>query len=118
MAALTGPNDIPQKVGDEIRIAQAAVKIWRGAAVAIIDNVGYATTLVPATAGTEFIGVALETSDNTNGTPGTFVYNAPLTGFSPFIRVARRGIFAFATTGSAPTQANIGDQVWFADDQT
>lgn len=118
MANLTAPFDIPQKVGDEIRAAQDSVKLHRGAAVGFISGTGYATTLAIATAGMRFYGISLDESDNSNGTPGTFTYNAPLMGYSPFVRLAIKGLFAFNTSGTAMTQANIGAKVWFADDNT
>lgn len=118
MSNLAGPIDINQKQGLEIRIAQAAVKIWRGGAVGIVSGTGYCTPLRIATAAMMFIGVSLETSDNTLGTPGTFTYGAPTTGYSPFLRVAREGIFSFAQTGTAITQTHANLPVYFADDQT
>jgi len=105
MSTLAAPFDVPQKKGDEIRILQAAVKIWRGSAVAIVAGTGYATPLVPATDGHRFIGVALATVDNSAG-------NAGDTG----ITVARDGIFAFNMSGLV--QADVGKQVWFSDDNT
>lgn len=117
MSNATNPVDIGQKDGLEIRIAQAAVKIWRGAAVGIIAGTGYATKLVIATAGMQFIGVSQETSDNTAGTPGTFKYD-PINLYTPFIRVARKGLFPFAQSGTTITQAHVGVKVYFADDQT
>jgi hypothetical protein len=116
MAMLTGPFDIPQKDGIEIRIQQAAVKIWRGGAVGQVGGVGYATPLVITTAGMLFIGVCLETSDNTNGVAGTINEGAPGSGYSSFVRVARKGSFAFNQSGI--TQASIGQKVWFSDDNT
>lgn len=116
MATLTNIFDVPQKEPVEIRIQQAAVKIWRGGAVAVAMGTGYATPLVVTTTTHQFIGVALETSDNTNGTPGTVVYNAPLTGYSSFIRVAREGLFAFNQSGIL--QASVGQTAFFSDDNT
>lgn len=116
MAALTNIFDIPQKEPNEIRIQQAAVKIWRGGAVAVVMGTGYATPLLISAGTHQFIGVSLETSDNTNGTAGTIVYNAPLTGYSSFLRVAREGCFAFNQSGL--TQANVGQQAFFTDDNT
>lgn len=116
MSALTNIFDVPQKKGEEIRIQQAAVKIWRGGAVAVVLGVGYATPLVPATAGQQFIGVSLETSDNTNGIAGTINYGAPLSGLSSFVRVARSGLFAFNQSGI--TQASVQQKAYFSDDNT
>ena len=116
MAALTNIFDIPQKEPNEIRIQQAAVKIWRGGAVAVAMGTGYATPLVPATGTHQFIGVALETSDNSAGVAGTINYGAPLSGLSSFVRVAREGVFAFNQSGI--TQASVQQLAFFSDDNT
>ena len=118
MSNLTGINDFSSKPGTELRIAQAAVKIYRGGAVGIVSGTGYATPLNIATAAMQFIGVSEETSDNTNGVAGTFTYGAPLTGLSPWVRVRREGLVLFAQTGTTITQAYVNEKVWFADDHT
>lgn len=115
MAALTAPFDVPQKLGFEFRIQQSATKIYRGGAVGVIIGTGYATPLVPATAGMQFIGVSQETSDNTNGVAGTIVYD-PINLKNSFIRIQRMGIFAFNQSGI--TQASVGLPVYFSDDNT
>ena len=114
MGNLTAPFDIPQKEADEIRIAQGAVKIWRGGAVGLVLGTGYAVVLAAATAGMKFIGVALETNDNTLGTPGTPVYGNPGNGYSPYLRVKRRGVFPFNQSGL--TQADVGLKCYFGSD--
>lgn len=115
MAVLTGPFDVPQKVGDEIRIQAAAVKNYRGGAAAVVMGTGYARPLLVGTDGHQFIGVYLETNDNSAGVAGTIVYD-PLNLKSSFVRIARSGIFAFTQTGI--TQASVGLPCWFSDDQT
>lgn len=116
MANLTAPFDVAEKQGEEIRIQAAAVKNYHGGAASVILGTGYARPLVVATANSQFIGVYLETSDNSNGTPGTIVYGAPLSGYAPFVRVARKGIFAFHQTGIL--QASVGALAYFSDDNT
>jgi len=105
MTTLAAPFDIPMKAGAEIRIAQAAVKIYRGSAVAVVSGTGYATALVPATDAHRFIGIAEETVDNSAGSAGNL-----------YIRVARSGVFAFNMSGIV--QASVGAKVWFSDDNT
>jgi hypothetical protein len=122
-ANTTQPNDYSQTPGNELRIQQAAVKIWRGTAVGVIMGTGYATPLVVATAGMQFVGIAEETSDNTLGTPGTLTYGTPGNGYSPFVRVARKGEFAIDgiaiyQSGTAIAEANIGNKVFWLDNQT
>lgn len=105
MATLAAPFDVPQKVGNEIRILCAAVKIYRGSAVAVVSGTGYATPLVPATDGHRFKGVALSTVDNSGGSAG-----------DKAIVIARTGLFAFNQSGL--TQADVGKKCWFSDDNT
>jgi hypothetical protein len=63
---------------------------------------GYARPLVVATDASQFIGVYLETNDNSQGVAGTIVYD-PVNLKSSFVRIARRGIFAFTQTGITVT---------------
>lgn len=105
MSTLAAPFDVPQKPCNEVKIKMAAVKIWRGAAVAVLIGTGYATPLVPATDGHRFKGVALETLDNSAGSAG-----------DKAITIARTGSFAFNMSGLV--QADIGQKVWFSDDNT
>ena len=116
MSALTASFENTRRAPEEIRIAAAAVKNYCGGAAGVIIGTGYATPLVPATAGMQFIGVYTESNDNSNGVAGTFNYGAPLSGLSPFVRVYREGIFAFNQSGL--TQANVNQQGFFSDDNT
>jgi len=116
MSTATAPIDTPIKECDEIRVAQAACKIYRGAAVGAVFGTGYATVLLIATAAMKFLGVAEETNDNTLGTPGTPVYGNPGSQLSPYIRIKRRGIVTFNQTGF--TQASVGQKCYFSDDNT
>ncbi len=104
MAALTAPFDVPQKPGEDIRLEIDNVKIYRGGAVAVLIGTGEALPLVPTVVGNLFIGVAEETVDNTADTANTY------------IRVARKGIFAFNQTGILA--ASVGQRAYFSDDNT
>jgi len=117
MSALTKPNDIPQRTGDEISIQAAAVKNYRGGAAGVIIGTGYATPLVVATDAMQFIGVYLEGNDNSAGVAGTIKVNqSPTNFYAPFVRIARRGVWCFDQSGL--TQASIGRPVFFSDDHT
>ena len=100
MALLTAPFDIGIKVGDEVRMQMAAVKIYQGGAVGVISGVGYATPLLIATAGMDYKGIAEETVDNSAGSAG-----------DKWIRVRITGLAAFNLSGL--TVANVGAPVYF-----
>jgi len=119
MSALTKPNDISQRTGDEISIQAAAVKNYRGGAAGVIIGTGYATPLVVATDAMQFIGVYLEGNDNSAGVAGSGtgpVGINRLSGYGSFVRIARRGVWCFDQSGL--TQANVGKPVFFTDDHT
>lgn len=105
MTALTADKKTEYTEGVEISIpVDDGDKIYAGSLVCVNAD-GYA---VPGadTAGLIFMGVAREQADNTNGQDGDIN-----------VTVRRRGLFkmAFATAISA---ANVGDNVFLADDQT
>lgn len=104
MTTAAAPIDTPCKDGVEISIGQAATQVWRGAAAAVILGTGFATPLVVGTPGTQFIGVFLQSQNNT-GAAG-----------SVFCTVRRKGIFPFSQTGI--TQANVMERAYFTDDNT
>lgn len=108
MSALTAPFDVPTKHGEEIRIAAAAVKWYRGGAASIVLGTGYATPLVPATVGSQFIGVYTDGRDNSAGSAGV--------GLNGWANVKREGIFAFNQSGL--NQATVGQRAYFSDDNT
>lgn len=116
MSALTTFFENARRNPEESRIQQAAAKIYQGGAIGVVIGTGYATPLVIATAGMQFIGVATETNDNTNGTPGTINHGAPGSGLSSFVRFLREGCFQFNQSGL--TQAAVGRQLYFSDDNT
>lgn len=105
MANLSAPFDVLQKRGEEIRLACAAVKNYRGGAAAIVLATGYATPLVPATTDMKFVGVYLEGVDNSAGAAG-----------AKYARIARKGVFEFNQAGL--TVADIGKGAYFTDDNT
>ena len=108
MAVLSAPSDIGIKDGVEVRVKMDAVKIYQGGAVGVVAGVGYATPLLVATSGMQFIGVALETLDNSDGSAG-----------DKWIRVRRRGLIGF--NNSSITVADIGGMTYFvagSDDNT
>ncbi|HOV62096.1 MAG TPA: hypothetical protein PK349_13645 [Candidatus Hydrogenedentes bacterium] len=105
MTALTADKKTEYTEGVEISIpVDDGDKIYAGALVCVNAD-GYA---VPGadTEGLIFMGVAREQADNTDGQDGDIN-----------VTVRRRGLFkmAFAT---AITAANVGDNVFLADDQT
>jgi hypothetical protein len=95
MPALTKPYEAQEKEGLWIAYPiKANAKIWKGALVCA-DNTGY---LVPAAdvSGYKFVGVALESVDNTDGTDG-----------AKKCRVIKRGTFVYNRSGTY-TQADVG----------
>ncbi len=105
MAALTADNNILRAQGVELAFPVAASqKIYAGALTAVNAD-GYA---VPGDDATDLIfeGVAMEQKDNSAGSNGDLE-----------VVLHRRGLFLM-TLGNAITQANVGDNVFLADDQT
>lgn len=114
VVALDLKNKINTMGDDTIQMQQDAVKIYRGAAVVVKRKTGYATTLSTALLAlvgginygvARFLGVAMQTQDNSAGAAGAVNIN-----------IARKGLFIFAS--SSITVADIGQKVWFSDDQT
>lgn len=108
MAVLTAPFDIPFKDGLEARLKMAAVKIYQGSAVGVVAGTGYATPVLVATSGMQFVGVAEETLDNSTGSAG-----------DKWIRVRYHGLVGFNSSSLDVT--NIGGAVYFvsgSDDNT
>lgn len=114
MTTLAANLENPRKPGDEIRIQAAAVKNYRGGAAAVILGTGYATPLVPTTAGMRFIGVYGEDNDNSSGVAGTINNGGPNSGLSSWVRIFRTGLFPFNQTGL--TQAAVERKAFFSDD--
>jgi hypothetical protein len=83
---------------------KAGAKIFKGGLVCA-DSTGYA---VPGadTLNYTFVGVALESADNTGGADGAAT-----------VRVQTSGVFSFAKSG-AVTIADVGAALYIMDDQT
>jgi hypothetical protein len=95
MAALTQAYEAHEKEGLWITYPlKTNTKIWKGALVCI-DGTGY---LVPAadSSGLKFVGVALESADNTGGADGL-----------KKCRVIKRGTFVYSRSGTY-SQADVG----------
>ena len=104
MAALTAAYDAQQKDGELVSYPLAAsVKIYKGAIVNL-TSAGYATPGADA-ASVKFIGVAYETSDNTNGAAGAVV-----------VRVWKQGSFVY--NKASAVQADLGKIALVVDDNT
>lgn len=107
MAALTGPRNTPNSLGQVREIpVKANTKIYAGAQVQI-DNAGWA---VPgtATAANVTIGRAEKTADNTGGANGDIKVKV------------RTGIFRFGNSASGDliARTEIGKSCYVVDDQT
>lgn len=79
-------------------------KIYKGSLVCA-DDTGYATP-GDDTLDYKFLGVALESADNTGGADGAVT-----------VRVQTSGVFSFAKSG-AITIADVGAALYIVDDQT
>jgi len=106
MANVTQPVNVKMKYDqkDVIAIPMAAVKLFRGAMI-FLSTAGYANKPTN-TAGEKFLGIALETIDNSAGNAG-----------DKEIHIVRKGLFSPPVTGS-PTQASDLQAMYASDDQT
>lgn len=107
MSTAAGPLTTLDRPGEIIPIGLATVKVYKGAAAAVVIGTGNGTPLVPATQTHQFIGVWTETYDNSGGSAGGY-----------FTKVKRKGCFAFSQTGTTITAAHIGKNAYFSDDNT
>lgn len=107
MANLTQPLAIKGKYNEKKikSIPLAAVKIFRGAMV-VLSTANFVNKPTN-TLGERFLGVALETVDNSGGAAG-----------DKEIRVATDGMWAFAKTGTITQTLNAGQNAYISDDQT
>lgn len=104
MTALSSDRKTARRDGIEIAYKVAAgVKIFAGSIVCLNTD-GYAAPGAD-TANFKFLGVAMESADNTGGANGAIT-----------VRVQRKGVFRFAAAGMAIT--DIGAAVKISDDQT
>lgn len=106
MANLTAARD-PKWREDKVAELKATVggKFYAGGLVVFAPATGLLSRTVAA-AGAVVAGVALENKDLTNAPAGSRV------------RVQRSGTFEFAFPAGALTDANVGDEVQAADDQS
>lgn len=103
--AITANKEVAMKNAGVIQQypVAAAATIFKGSSV-MVSAAGYATSLTP-TASTQFVGVALEKIDNSAGAAG-----------AKYIRVYRDGSHSVVAVGQ--TQANVGDTVYWTDNET
>ena len=109
MAALTEPRNTKITKGVVRSFPLAAVKALAGG-IAVMNSSGFAEPATAAT-GKKVLGMFEETVDNTGGAAGALsvkVRNAPDEAY----------LFADGAAPGAATNANIGDTVYAADDQT
>lgn len=105
MAALTADYNPLDKEG--ILVAYpvgAGARIYKGALVSVRSD-GYAYPARSGTATDQFVGVAIESVDNTGGAAG-----------AKSVRVQKQGTFVYNGTGF--TQASVGQAFYAADDNT
>jgi len=107
MGASIAAANTKQRQGQDVPLALSNVKVYKGAAAAIVLGTGFGLLLVPATVNHVLVGVFNETYDNTAGAAGGY-----------FTTISRTGCFAFAQTGTAITAAHITLPVYFSDDHT
>lgn len=110
-ATAAGPLTTLEREGDIVPIPLAAVQIWKGAAAAVVVGTGLGTPLVPTNDQHQFVGVWAESYNNTGGT-GV----AGSTGY--YTKILRRKCWAWSQTGTTITNAYIGRNVYFSDDNT
>ena len=104
MAALTTDRKTTYREGIEIEYKVAGgEKIYAGSLVCL-NTTGYAAPGAD-TADFRFIGIAVESADNSSGANGDLT-----------VRVRRKGVFRMSASGMAIT--DIGEAVKVSDDQT
>ena len=108
MSNATGPLSTIVRDGEVVPLALSNVKVYRGAAAAVVAGTGYGLPLVTASYVSQiFVGIFEETYDNSAGSAGGY-----------FTKVRRKGLALFGQTGTVITAASLGVQVYFADDHT
>jgi len=98
-ANLSAAREKPTRDGKVNSFKMDAVKLYKGGCV-LRTAAGYATYVVAASQ--PFLGVAIETIDNSAGSAG-----------DKSIRCAAEGVFSFVA--ASMTIANIGDEVYWDD---
>ncbi len=101
MPALTSSYETFEKPGLVAQYRLSNVKQYKGSLVAALTT-GYAASITHTTASLKFLGVAVETVDNSAGAAG-----------DRGILIAKAGSFIFkCATGFTPTIADIGKEVY------
>ncbi len=101
MAALTQAFETFERPGIVMSYKQAAVKIYKGAIVAL-NAAGYVQPMAHGTANLKFVGVANETVDNTAGAAG-----------DKSVTITKTGSFVFkAVAGFNPAITDLGKEVY------
>ena len=108
MSNATGPLSTIVRDGEVVPLALSNVKVYRGAAAAVVAGTGYGLPLVTASYVSQiFVGIFEETYDNSAGSAGGY-----------FTTIRRKGCVLFGQTGSTIAAASIGVKVYFTDDHT
>lgn len=105
MPNLTKPYDIAYSEGDIVEYPVAASTTIYAGAFVVIDANGWATKMVGGTANQKFVGVAVETADNSTGANG-----------AKRVKVLRRHGAVVERIASSLTQASVGLIAYAADD--
>lgn len=101
--ALAADRLLVEQEGKLLQMPAAAAKIFKNALVKV-NAAGYAAPAA-GEVGSQFAGIAYEAVDNSAGSAG-----------DKFIRVEQSGVWELPGSGFA--QANVGDTVYAADDDT
>jgi hypothetical protein len=105
MPQLSQPYEAYERPGLVAAYKMAAVTAYKGAALGVGAD-GYCLPMTPATAGLKFIGIAVESVDNSGGAAG-----------AKSVNVAKSGAFVFkAASGYTPVQADLGKEAYAAGD--
>lgn len=105
MTALSAAYEAARKDGEMVDVpVKGSTTIYKGALVVDLGT-GYASVGDDGS-GYAFLGVAVETVDNSSGSDGANT-----------VRVYKTGSFKYTMSGGA-TQTNLGIQVFITDDQT
>lgn len=103
MAALTAAKEIQEQEGKLVSLPVVGSDIIYKGALVKINAAGYAAPCA-SEAGSEFVGIAYETVDNSAGADGAVE-----------VRVIPTGVFPLTIAGA--TQAVVGSKVYATDDQ-
>lgn len=116
MAAATSdqcrtPWSLPESAPVEVHTIKQAQTIYQGSLAMALNTDGKATPLVAATANTVLLGVALRQYSAPAGADRVLPEGAPA--------IFLRGVYPWpGLAGDLPTEAQINQTVYFADNQT